>query len=182
MCIRDRTCSTCGVGYFEPEKWFRKCRRNKDGFQSQCKSCEAHTKQAWYYANRERQASLTKAWRDANKEREAATKKAYRAKNRDRVNEYSLARYHRMGGDGYRRHLALILEMDGPCCGDNPIGGLKGCGIDLTTLPREQINVDHILPVAKGGTNDLDNLQALCRSCNIAAGDKTVDEFAKELW
>jgi 5-methylcytosine-specific restriction protein A len=31
--------------------------------------------------------------------------------------------------------------------------------------------VDHIIPKAKGGTDDLDNLQAICRSCHL---DKTM--------
>ena len=32
--------------------------------------------------------------------------------------------------------------------------------------------IDHILPVSLGGTNDLDNLQTLCHSCNSAKSNK----------
>ncbi len=28
------------------------------------------------------------------------------------------------------------------------------------------LEVDHIIPLAKGGTNDLSNFQTLCRRCN----------------
>jgi regulator of replication initiation timing len=36
------------------------------------------------------------------------------------------------------------------------------------------LEIDHILPVAKGGTNDIDNLQTLCKECNRA---KYTDEW-----
>ena len=44
----------------------------------------------------------------------------------------------------------------------------KRCGghADLT--------VDHITPVVAGGTNDLDNLQTMCRPCNSSKGARTV--------
>jgi 5-methylcytosine-specific restriction endonuclease McrA len=37
--------------------------------------------------------------------------------------------------------------------------------------------VDHIIPVAKGGTDDLDNLVAACKRCNFSKQDKMPDEF-----
>ncbi|MHC5726464.1 MAG: HNH endonuclease [Nostoc sp.] len=31
---------------------------------------------------------------------------------------------------------------------------------------KTELNVDHIIPLALGGSNDLSNLQTLCRHCN----------------
>lgn len=36
----------------------------------------------------------------------------------------------------------------------------------------DDITIDHVQPVAKGGTDDLTNLQPLCRSCNSRKGSR----------
>jgi len=58
-----------------------------------------------------------------------------------------------------------VFQRDGfrcKCCGK-----IAGDGVEL--------QVDHIQPVAKGGINDLQNLQTLCRECNSGKRTETVD-------
>jgi superfamily II DNA or RNA helicase len=43
------------------------------------------------------------------------------------------------------------------------------CG---THILLETFHVSHLIPVAGGGTNDVDNLQAWCRRCNLSNGSK----------
>lgn len=35
-----------------------------------------------------------------------------------------------------------------------------------------RLEVDHIIPIAKGGKSTMDNLQTLCHDCNVKKGDK----------
>lgn len=57
----------------------------------------------------------------------------------------------------------IVFQRDDYMC--------RECG---ATNKQTRLHVDHIIPVAKGGTNDLDNLQTLCEDCNKA---KYTDEW-----
>ena len=50
------------------------------------------------------------------------------------------------------------------------------CGVSADTKALE---VDHIMPRNKGGTDDISNLQALCYSCNAMKRDKDSTDFRK---
>ena len=39
----------------------------------------------------------------------------------------------------------------------------------------DDLSIDHVVPLAKLGTNDPDNLQTLCKRCNASKGDATKD-------
>ncbi len=45
---------------------------------------------------------------------------------------------------------------------------------DKTNIPLE---IEHIIPKSRGGTNRVDNLAIACRACNQLKGNKTAEEF-----
>ena len=47
-----------------------------------------------------------------------------------------------------------------------------GCRLDVETA-----TADHIIPLSRGGANDISNIALSCRSCNSKKHDKTVAEF-----
>lgn len=59
--------------------------------------------------------------------------------------------------------------------GDNPVCYLTGEPIDIYQ-PRTY-NFDHIIPMAKGGKNTLDNLGICTRDANQSKSDMNLDEF-----
>ena len=70
----------------------------------------------------------------------------------------------------YRTHKhRLYGEQEGVCV---------GCS---THFPFRIMEVDHILPRSKGGTDHRDNLQLLCSHCNRRKGDKTMAQWKAAL-
>jgi len=39
------------------------------------------------------------------------------------------------------------------------------------------LEIDHIIPKSKGGTDDIDNLITSCRECNRGKGNHSLDEY-----
>lgn len=46
------------------------------------------------------------------------------------------------------------------------------CGISTKDEPHLLLEIDHIIPVSKGGTSDMSNLQTLCWKCNRSKSNK----------
>ena len=59
---------------------------------------------------------------------------------------------------GRDRLVLALIERDGYRCAE--------CSV------YEDLTIDHVMPVSKGGSDDLDNLRFLCRSHNSKKGDR----------
>ena len=57
----------------------------------------------------------------------------------------------------------------------NQQGICPGCRDRFT---EDEFHIDHIIPLAHGGSNELNNLQLLCRDCNLRKSTGTMDALA----
>ena len=60
-----------------------------------------------------------------------------------------------------------ILERDDYTC--------QNCGISIKDEPNLLLEIDHIIPISKGGLTTEDNLQTLCWRCNRSKSNKLID-------
>ena len=51
----------------------------------------------------------------------------------------------------------------------------KQCGVSLEQEPHLLLEIDHIIPISKGGMTTEDNLQTLCWRCNRSKGNKITE-------
>lgn len=110
------------------------------------------------YNRRNKEAYLAKmrAWRKANPEKVQVWVRNRRAKLKGLSGSHTLADI-----------LAMMNIQRGKCV---------YCRCDIT----KSYQVDHIVPVARGGSNDKSNLQLLCRTCNLDKRDKDPLEYQRE--
>jgi DNA-binding CsgD family transcriptional regulator len=87
--------------------------------------------------------------------------------------------FKRRAGDRWR------VKVDSPYdCADviEKLGKKPRCYLTGELINLEEpmsYSLDHINPVSKGGTNELNNLQITCASANSAKSNLTLDEFYK---
>lgn len=72
------------------------------------------------------------------------------------------------------KKIRWLIERDGGFC------RLCGLPIDIRKHGNrpDAVSIDHILPVSRGGTNTLDNLQLAHLACNHARGNELDGEAA----
>lgn len=139
---------------------------NADGCYGYCKDCFNKKRRE----NRERYRDSETRWKKHAApevlERKRDRVRVWRKNNRSKCNEYSRERdaLKRGGSDGTVTddEFKSLCERFGNiclCC--------KRSDVELTR--------DHVVPLVKGGSHTIENIQPLCRRCNSRKNDRTID-------
>ena len=133
-------------------------------------------KAAWFQANKARVLEQRRANPNSSKSSVASAKRWAEA-NPEKAREYSRinrrtrrARAKNSGGTHTASHLAEILKAQG-----------NRCAYCRSDLKRAKKNVDHIIPLARGGSNGRANLQYLCRPCNQSKSARDPVAYAQSI-
>jgi len=161
-------------------------RKNVYRLRAECKECgkarkrkyvakNKHKEKEWnrnnYLKNRENIIAKQKEWNSKNRDKRALWWSDYYQKNKDAF--ITRARNRRMlllnsPGSFTNEGIALKIELQGGCC--------YYCKAPL----GEDMELDHKIPVSRGGTNFLSNIAPSCRACNHLKRDKPFMEFVNQ--
>jgi 5-methylcytosine-specific restriction endonuclease McrA len=143
----------------------------------------------WQRRNREKVRAYNKAWYAANKDSLNATLRAKRATRPPEEGKAEYLRYKERVPPSLFRARSQMTRVKQKY----PHLVASSCSVAEFQAWFEQqgsascrycgdaaSEVDHVLPLSRGGTHTLDNLQMICDRCNRAKWDSTHDEF--EAW
>jgi len=165
-----KICSVCHE--HKPKTEFHKNKNTKDGLTVTCKPCAISRSSRWQKENPERVTEVQKMiYRKNPKKTKISSKKrnkTYYQKHTDaqkqRTKEYRQRHPERHREQQARRRsrkkqagIYLILEKELKAL-------LSRCCVNCGT--NENITLDHIVPISRGGRHSVGNLQPLCLSCN----------------
>jgi 5-methylcytosine-specific restriction endonuclease McrA len=118
----------------------------------------------YYAAHPERAKAASKKWRDKDRKRVNAVATKYAKKHRAQYRMHCAARRTRktLAGGCFTpaewNTLCKHYKHRCLCCGK-----------------RRKLTADHVIPISKGGTSNIDNIQPLCGPCNSSKGTKSTD-------
>jgi 5-methylcytosine-specific restriction endonuclease McrA len=125
----------------------------------------------WYQANVDRRRLTNKVWRQENLEQTKIVKKVWLSANKLRTRVYTENRRVRKlanGGSHTPEQIEELYTKQHERC--------VGCNKSI----RKHYEIDHIIPITRGGSNDISNIQLLCLPCNRGKHNKMPEKWARE--
>lgn len=161
-----KVCSQCKTE--KPVEMFCKDSSTRDGLRCYCRACKKASAARWRESNPEKHAAANSRWYKANQKKvnawNARWKKAHPEKVRTH-NQNRRAKKREAGGTLSPNLAEKLFKLQRGKC--------ACCGLPL----GDDYHLDHIVPLALGGSNTDDNIQLLRATCNLQKQDKHPVDF-----
>lgn len=166
-----KTCIDCGRTFPNTREHFHIQQKCRDPLMPRCKDCESVRHRAYYQRNRERLLAAVKDRQDQLWAGVAAgDPEALELIARQRLTKRIDQNQRRPAPGAFTKAdiLRLLHEQQG-CC--------RWCGGPL----GERWDIDHVVPLSRGGTHDPSNIVLACERCNISKHAKLLGEWQPPL-
>ena len=157
----------------------RKKANRKEEYARNSEKAKANARQ-WNKDNPERKRESSHKWWQSNRERAKENGSRWSRNNRDKKREM-LNRWRRENPAActaeHTRRRAKQVAAGGKFTAAEWVALVDHYGGKCLCCGRTDVKLtaDHVIPVSKGGTSNIDNIQPLCRSCNSHKNDKSID-------
>ena len=181
---RTKNCETCGTSFLPRP---RQLALGQGRFCSQKCNTVSHESMNTQEAQIRARAGWRKRWlespfsptgednprwrggKQAAKLRRYAAVAKYKRDNPGRVRVWASNRRARAGGPAPGWAATFLMKAQHGCC--------AACSTQLD----DSYHLDHIQPIARGGTSEITNLQLLCKKCNLHKAAKDPIDFMQSI-
>lgn len=142
-----------GCKEHKPVSEFQRTTQSRDGLKWRCSACHSQQNRTIY---------------NRNVKREREKRRLYRENNQERVRQYAV--------DGERRRRARKMNVESTLTRTQWERILRRYGYRcLACGSSENLTIDHVVPISKGGEDTERNVQPLCGSCNSSKGVRVMN-------
>jgi 5-methylcytosine-specific restriction endonuclease McrA len=157
-----KQCSKCGET--KPITDFNNHAKTKDGKRGQCRLCEKIARDKYYETHKRKQKKYSEYTPEEKLRKLESTKRWNKNHKTERTLAMSKRRALKKNNGVFsvsKKEIQKIQSQNCFYCGSK--GG----------------EVDHVIPLSKGGTHSIGNLVSACRSCNASKNNHTITEWKK---
>lgn len=168
---QSKTCTKCRQELPATREFYPPSKTGRHGLDSRCLACGREHARRRREENPELERERVRQWQNANREKVRAAHRDYSKRNLQKCLVHTHRRRARkLNAPG--THTAadvqsLYAAQEGRCA---------YCGVEV----GQNYDVDHIVPLSRGGGNGPDNLAIACPSCNRSKGSKLLEEWNRE--
>jgi len=198
-----KRCTKCGETKPATTEFFTRDASRKSGFRPNCKDCtKAYDKQR-RAVNPEARNERQRAAYAADPEKHREQQRAYKADHAEEINEKRRVTYEKnpekaraavraaqkrhpetMKAANHRRRARILGAEGSHTAEDERIAyrAQKGKCWHCGKLVGDTYEIDHLIPLDKGGSNAANNIVISCRACNRSKGAKIMIEWRGRLF